>query len=55
MAGQANSAKPTAAIAGPTTSGIFAPTASTSEPAQRDSANMIATKGSSAAPAAVAP
>src|SRR5437773_2468364 len=50
----ANRNNPTAAIAGPITSGRRAPKRSNNPPAQRDSAPMMMVNGRNAAPAAVA-
>src|SRR5580698_1997780 len=51
--GRANARKPRAARVPPTTSGVRAPMRATKPPDQRDRTTMMATKGSSAAPAAV--
>src|SRR5215470_6141805 len=52
--GTANSAKPVAAIIGPTISGSFEPYRVTRPPDQRERKNMSRMRGSAAAPAAVA-
>src|ERR1043165_6055251 len=52
--GNANSAKPAAAIAGPTTSGKRAPIRLIRPPDQRESENIMTTNGNNPAPAAVA-
>src|SRR5712691_5124301 len=54
MPGRAYSARPIAAIAGPTVRGSRLPTRATRPPDHRESANMTSGNGSNAAPAAVA-
>src|SRR6185369_293223 len=53
-AGNVYSAKPTAAMIGPTVNGRRAPKRSIKPPDQRDNVNIITTNGSNEAPAAVA-